>query len=173
MYETLFREYHDRLFRLARRIVGDSALAQDVVQEVHIKCWKHRDKLESLSNPGAWMMRVTRNLSIDKIRSRKQTTELDSVAYSAPSSNATPDHSAEMANMMEILKEAVKTLPEKQQAIFQLREIEGLQYKEIGEALEISVDEVKVNLFRARKKIRQSLISANNYGLSSSHSESR
>ncbi|MDX1476951.1 MAG: sigma-70 family RNA polymerase sigma factor [Saprospiraceae bacterium] len=168
-YEALFREYQDRIFRLARRMLGDDALAQDVVQEVHIKCWKNRDGLAGMSNGGAWLMRVTKNLCIDKIRARKQTTELDAVAYAAPSGGPTPYQTAEVQNMMQILRKALDTLPEKQKMIFHLREIEGLQYKEIAEVLDVSVDEVKVNLFRARNKIRETLINTSNYGLSSSH----
>jgi len=169
-YEALFNECQDRIYRLARRMLGDNALAQDVVQEVHVKCWKNKDGLAEMSNAGAWLMRVTKNLCIDKIRVRKDTTELDAVAYAAPSSNQTPDRAAEVQNMMQILKEMLNTLPEKQKMIFHLREIEGLQYKEIGEVVNVSVDEVKVNLFRARKKIKEKLLSIANYGLSSSHS---
>lgn len=168
-YEALFREYQDRIYRLARRMLGDDALAQDVVQEVHIKCWKNRQKMSEMSSAGAWMMRVTRNLCIDKIRARKETTELDSVAYAAPSSGPTPYQTTEVQNMMAILKKTLDTLPEKQKIIFHLREMEGLQYKEIAEVVNVTVDEVKVNLFRARNKIREKLISTSNYGLSSSH----
>ena len=169
IYEALFREYQDRIYRLARRMLGDNDLAQDVVQEVHIKCWKNEEGLAGMSNGGAWLMRVTKNLCIDKIRARKETTELDSVAYAAPSSGPTPYQTAEVQNMMQILKETLDTLPEKQKMIFHLREMEGLQYKEIAEVVNVSVDEVKVNLFRARNKIKKKLISTANYGLSSSH----
>lgn len=168
-YETLFREYQDRIYRVARRMLSDDALAQDVVQEVHIKCWKNREGLAEMSNGGAWLMRVTKNLCIDKIRARKETSQLDSVAYAAPASGPTPYQTAEVQNMMAILKETLNTLPEKQKLIFHLREMEGLQYKEIAEVVDVTVDEVKVNLFRARNKIREKLISASNYGLSSSH----
>jgi RNA polymerase sigma-70 factor, ECF subfamily len=170
-YERLYDAYHDRVYRLARRITQDTAIAEDVAQEVHIKCWKNKSKLEEAANPGAWIMRVTRNLAIDKIRSRRNNAELDKVAYSAPSKDQTPEHAAEIENMMQILRELIDTLPLKQREIFQLRELEGLKYQEISDVLDVSVDEVKVSLFRARKKIREKLINVDRYGLSSANRE--
>lgn len=168
-YQQLYTAYHDKVYRLALRITQDPGLAEDVAQEVHIKCWKNRDKLEEAASPGAWIMRVARNLSIDKIRSRKPAAELDSVAYAAPSTDITPARAAEVENMMNHLRSFVSELPVKQREIFQLRELEGMQYKEISEILSVSVDEVKVSLFRARRKIREKLLSVNNYGLSSAN----
>lgn len=170
-YERLYNTYHDRVYRLALRVTQDTVLAQDVAQEVHIKCWKNRKKLEEAVSPGAWIMRVTRNLAIDKIRSRKTTADIDQVAYAAPSSDVTPDRAAELSDMMRLLKEHMKSLPEKQREVFHLREVEGMQYKEIAEILTISVDEVKVSLFRARRKIREKLIRTSNYGISSSNTK--
>ncbi len=170
-YERLYNSYHDRVYRLALRITQDTAIAEDVAQEVHIKCWKNSSKLEEAASPGAWIMRVTRNLAIDKIRSRHQNAELDKVAYSAPSRDQTPDSAAEVGNMMQILRKLLETLPLKQREIFQLREMEGMKYQEIGEILDVSVDEVKVSLFRARKKIREKLIKVDRYGISSANRE--
>ena len=170
-YERLYNAYHDRIYRLALRITNNVAMAEDVAQEVHVKCWKNQKKLEEATSPLAWILRVTRNLSIDKIRAHKATTDLDQVAYAAPSRDLTPDRAAEIDNMMSILRGLVATLPEKQKEIFHLREMEGLQYKEISEILDVSVDEVKVSLFRARRKIREKLISTNNYGISSANTK--
>lgn len=168
-YEELFQKYRDRAYRLALRLVQDTAIAEDIVQEVHIKCWRNRKSIAKMGNPGAWIMRVTRNLSIDKIRARKKTTDLDDIAYSAPSQDTSPDRAAEIRNMMRILKELVDELPEKQKSIFQLREIEGLKYKEISETLDVSVNEVKINLFRARQRIKEKIIRVDKYGISSAH----
>ena len=165
-YEQHFNANRERVFRLALRIVQDDELARDIAQEVHIKCWKNRDSLESAGNPGAWILRVTRNLAIDKLRAAKYTSDLDDHAYAAPSREPGPDRLAETEHMMQILKSLVETLPEKQRIIFHLREIEGLQYKEISEVIDATIDEIKVNLFRARKKIREKLLSVDKYGIS-------
>lgn len=168
-YDVLFRESKDRLFRFALRIMKDELLAEDVVQEVHVKCWQNRETVESIDNPIAWMMRVTKNLCIDKIRAKRPTSDLDAVSYSTRANDPVPDRLAETGDLMDILRELVETLPAKQKMVFHLREIEGLQYKEIGDALEITVDEVKINLFRARQKIKEKLIQIQSYGLSKIH----
>jgi RNA polymerase sigma-70 factor (ECF subfamily) len=169
-YEVLFGEHKQKLFRFALRMMKDELLAEDVVQEVHVKCWQNRDAVESIDNPGAWMMRVTKNLCIDKIRAQKSTTDLDTVAFSVRASDPVPDRAAEMSDLMQVLHNTMDTLPAKQKLVFHLREIEGMQYKEISEILNITVDEVKINLFRARQKIKDKLLSIESYGLSKIHS---
>jgi RNA polymerase sigma-70 factor (ECF subfamily) len=169
-YETLFGEYKDRLYRFALRIVKDDLLAEDVVQEVHVKCWQNKDTVEAMSNPGAWMMRVTKNLCIDKIRAQRSTTDLDAVAYSVKAHDPVPDKITEMGDLMNVLRATLEDLPPKQKLVFHLREIEGMQYKEISDVLSITVDEVKINLFRARQKVKEKLIKVESYGLSKIHS---
>lgn len=169
-YDVLFGEYKQRLYRFALRIMRDPLLAEDVVQEVHVKCWQNRTTVEAIENPGAWMMRVTKNLCIDKIRAQRSTTDLDAVTYSVKANDPVPDRAAEMNDMMEVLKAMVETLPPKQKLVFHLREIEGMQYKEISDILNITVDEVKINLFRARQKVKEKLLSIESYGLAKIHS---
>lgn len=168
-YDALFREQKDRLYRFALRIMKDPLLAEDVVQEVHVKCWQNKETLESIENPGAWMMRVTKNLCIDKIRAKRTTTDLDAVAYSVQAHDPVPDKVTETGDLMQILREMLETLPPKQKLVFHLREMEGLQYKEISDILNITGDEVKINLFRARQKIKEKLLKIDNYGLSKIH----
>lgn len=169
-YDALFGEFKNKLYRFALRIVKDDLLAEDVVQEVHVKCWQNKDALESMENPGAWMMRVTKNLCIDKIRAQRTTTDLDSVSYSVQAHDPIPDNAAETSDLMQVLRMTMETLPPKQKLVFHLREIEGMQYKEISEILNITTDEVKINLFRARQKIKEKLISIESYGLAKIHS---
>ena len=71
--ETFTREiipYKNKLYRIALRIVGTNAEAEDVVQEVFIKLWKKKDELHQLANKEAWCVTMTKNLSIDKTRSK-------------------------------------------------------------------------------------------------------
>jgi RNA polymerase sigma-70 factor (ECF subfamily) len=169
-YDSLFGEHRNKLYRFALRIVKDDLLAEDVVQEVHLKCWQNKESLEGMENPGAWMMRVTKNLCIDKIRAQKSTTDLDAVSFNVQAHDPEPDQAAETGDLMKVLLRTMDTLPAKQKMVFHLREIEGMQYKEISEILNITQDEVKINLFRARQKIKEKLISIESYGLSKIHS---
>lgn len=154
----------DRLYRFAKSIVTDKMTAEDVVQEVMIKIWQSSD-LSEIRNLEAWAMQLTKNLSIDKTRSkRSETVDLLKVAWKADE-RATPDRQAETNEQFETVIMMIQNLTEKQQQVIHLRESSGLEYHEIAETLGISIDDVKVNLFRARKQLRDQLIKINAYGL--------
>lgn len=125
--------------------------AEDAVQEALEKAWSSREMLQKLENPTGWLVRVVKNQSLQKIREHKrwvvlgEEEDLPDLAETSP-----PEQTGSMKLVFKFLKE----LPEKQQEIFHLREVEGLTYEEISEYLEISLEQVKVNLFRARKSLQ-------------------
>jgi RNA polymerase sigma-70 factor (ECF subfamily) len=165
-FQRLFYKMKDKLYRFSIRIVQDSAVAEDVVQEVMIKLWNKREKLAQIENAEGWLMVMTRNLSIDKIRSKHHKTGTLEAAYHVQDQNIKPDKQAEQSDLMKKIQEAVQFLPENQRMVFHLRDIEGMTYKEISAALDISLEKVKVNLHRARQKLRKQLKQVESYGIS-------
>ncbi len=157
----------DKLFRFAFKILGDQEEAQDVVQEVFIKVWNKREDMERLDNMEAWCMRVTRNLALDRVKSskRKLTDSLDQSFEMSMGEKETPYQTTELSDTMNKIGRYIASLPEKQKHIIQLRDVEGYSYKEICDILEIDINQVKVNLFRARKSVRENLLNENAYGL--------
>lgn len=155
----------DRLFRFARRIVGDAALAEDVVQEVVIKVWKGREETQP-DNLEAYCLRLTKNLSIDKTRSKHYQSSTLEGPVEVPHYQHTPYEQTEQNDLLQHVERLMKGLPQKQQLVLQLRDVEGLTYREIGQALDLSDSDVKVTLYRARKVLRQQLINLQAYGLS-------
>lgn len=157
----------DKLYRFAFKILGDEEEARDVVQEVFIKVWNKREDMEHLDNMEAWCMRVTRNLALDRVKSskRKLTDSLDQSFEMSMGDTETPYKTTELSDTMNKIGRYIASLPEKQKHIIQLRDVEGYSYKEICEILEIDINQVKVNLFRARKSVRENLLNANAYGL--------
>jgi len=155
----------DKLYRFSLRIVGNTVIAEDVVQEVFIKLWKKREELGHIENIEAWCMRATRNLSIDKLRSKHQKLGMIPEGFDIKSSAATPDRLAESNDTISRVKAFMDKLPEKQKMVMQLRDIEGLTYQEITEALSMPMNQVKVYLYRARQQIRAQLINTESYGL--------
>lgn len=122
------------------------------MQEAFEKAWANRDALQKMENPTGWMVRVVKNQSLQRLREHKRWSVLESQEDLPDTSDTGPsDASPVLAWVFRFLKE----LPEKQQEVFQLREVEGLTYDEIAEYLEISVDQVKVNLHRARRKLQE------------------
>jgi len=157
--------FKNKLFRFALRIVGNAAEAEDVVQEVFIKLWNQREKLHTYNNLEAWSIRMTKNLSIDKTRSKHFNLGIIPDGFDISSNRENPHKMAEQHDTVSRIKIMIDKLPEKQKLVMQLRDIEGMSYKEIEDALSIPMNQVKVYLFRARKQIRTQLINTESYGL--------
>ena len=157
--------YKNKLYRFALRIVGNVAEAEDVVQEVMIKLWQQREKLHEYSNLEAWCIRMTKNLSIDKTRSKHYKMGIIPEGFDISSSHNNPHQVTETQDTMHRIKKLIHSLPPKQRDVMHLRDIEGLSYKEIEDQLRIPMNQVKVYLFRARKFIKSQLINSESYGL--------
>lgn len=149
------------------RFVSSEAEAQDIVQEVLIKVWNKREQWDEVDNLEAWCMRVTKNLSLDKLKSKhiNKTSGLEHDFDVSLDEKSTPYRTTEMKDIMQNIGKLISNLPEKQKQVIQLRDIEGYSYKEISDIMEIDMNQVKVNLFRARKTVRENLLSISAYGL--------
>ena len=164
-FQTHILPYKNKLFRFALSIVGNVAEAEDVVQEVLLKLWQNRQKLKTLNSIEAWSMTLTKNLSIDKLRSKhRKTTEIETTIAISSNDN-TPYQTTELKDTFNRIRKLIQTLPEKQRQVLQLRDIEGMTYEEISQVTNLPINQVKVNLFRARKNIRAKLIKSESYGL--------
>lgn len=149
-----------KLYRFALRITGNTHEAEDIVQEVLEKVWKtESSQSENVQNWEAWCMTLTRNRSLDKNRSRnvRRTQAIESTP-DRPGQDANPEQVLEGQDMVAHIRQLMQELPEKQRLVMHLRDIEAHSYEEIAEVLNISLDQVKVNLHRARKTIREKLI---------------
>ncbi len=166
-FKTRVLPVKDKLYRFAFKMLGDSEEAHDTVQEVMIKVWNKRDEMAQLENMEAWCMRITRNLSLDKLKSkkRKMTDSLDDSFEISQGDDLTPYRTVEMDDTMKNIGLMIAALPAKQKQIIQLRDVEGYSYKEIGDIMEIDMNQVKVNLFRARQAVKESILNINSYGL--------
>jgi RNA polymerase sigma factor (sigma-70 family) len=156
----------NKLFRFALRFLGNEEEAKDVVQEVFIRVWNGREQMNEVQNWEAWCMRITKNLSLDRVRSlnRKQTQPIEE-SYDVRQDSLTPHESAEIHESMQRINVLIAALPEKQRQVIHLRDVEGYTYNEICDILELDMNQVKVNLFRARNAVREKLTKINAYGL--------
>lgn len=157
-FKTNILPIKNRLFRFALRMVGQSAEAEDVVQEVFIKLWNNRQHIDAVTNIEAWCITATRNLSIDKLRSKHHRLQPMQAGFDLHDHSATPYEATAGQDAIEQVRHLMDQLPDKQRDIMQLRDIEGLSYQEIAEALGLPLDQVKVYLFRARKSVRERLV---------------
>jgi RNA polymerase sigma-70 factor (ECF subfamily) len=151
-----------KVFTFARYLLSDREEAEDVTQDVLIRLWRHLDRVEP-DKVGGWLLRVTRNACYDKLRHRRirhrssvgaaETPELEAVASRAPD----PEILAGASQVGAALVAAIGALREPQRSAVILREIQGLSYREIADALEISVSTLRVTLHRGRRSLRSSL----------------
>ena len=169
MKEISFRDdilpLKDKLFRVALRITFDRAEAEDIVQETLIKVWKKREEWDSLESIEAYCLTVAKNLAIDmRDKMVSQTEELTPVNDQAQDDDNPYEKLVQKERLM-LVNSLIEALPDKQRQIMQLRDIEEKSYQEIAETLDITEDQVKVNLFRARQKVKQGYLKLNGYGL--------
>lgn len=158
--------FQHKMFRFALSYMKDEDDAQDVTQDVLMKLWETRDALTGKQSIEAWAMSLVKNKSLDKLKrvGRKYKTEIDNSHHVLKGLDTSPIDKLANKEGIQMVKEVIDTLPDKQGKAFYLREIEGYSYDEISEVLEINMSQVKVNIFRARKTVRLSLEKKYAYG---------
>ena len=160
-YELSFRNnilpLKNELYRLALRITMNAAEAEDVVQETMMKVWARRDQWEQIESIEAFCMTICRNLSLDKMRRMDNQTQSLDAAYDPKDQHvaSNPEEQAVQRDRIQLVRQLISQLPEKQRSCMQLRDMEGKSYKDIATILDITEEQVKVNIFRARQTIRE------------------
>ena len=144
-----------RLFRFAKSLLRSEHEAEDAVQDVLIKLWDQRASLDQVRQIEAWSMRVMRNHCLDRIKSRRHRVVDLAEAPAMRHPDADPGMTTEWRDTYANVRAIIRELPENQRTVLHLREVEQLSYKEIVETTGMSMDSVKVNLFRARRTVRE------------------
>jgi RNA polymerase sigma factor (sigma-70 family) len=155
----------DKLYRLALRVVGNETEAEDVVQEVFIKMWHKREEADQIQNKEAWCVQLTKNLAIDKSRSKHRRTSSIDNHVDLVGIHPLPDQVTETNDTLSLLHQLIAELPHNQKMVIQLRDIEGHSYQEIAELLDLPLNTIKVTLFRARQFLKTQIEKANDYGI--------
>jgi RNA polymerase sigma-70 factor (ECF subfamily) len=157
----------NELFRLALRITLNRAEAEDVVQETMIKVWNRRDHWDEIESIEAFCLTICRNISLDKMKKAENQNQSLQEGHDAPdlSYTSNPEEQAMQRDRIQLIRQLINHLPEKQRSCMQLRDFEGKSYKEIAQVLGISEEQVKINIFRARQTIKQKFIETEDYGL--------
>ena len=156
----------NELFRLALRITLNRVEAEDIVQDTLIKVWDRRFEWESIDSIEAFSLTVCRNLSLDRLRKKENSNDsLEDVNIAEPVASSNPQDRMIQEDRVSPVRQIIDSLPEKQRSCMQLRDFEGKSYKEIAQVLDITEEQVKVNIFRARQMVKQKYLKLDNYGL--------
>ena len=156
-FNKLVNRLKDKMYRVSLRIVKYDEEARDIVQDSLVKIWKIRDRLATIDNVDAYCMMITRNMSIDKLRSRKMVTTDISEQYDLKSNTADPERLSIVRDELRMVKKIIEQLPENHRTVLELRDIEGYSYKEISDMTGYTLDKVKVYLYRARLKLKEQI----------------
>ena len=171
-YRVLVERYQGRAFRLALRVLGDPDRAQDAVQDGFLKAYRSLDKFEGRSGFYTWLYRLVFNVCIDlkrRDRSNRHVEWNDEVATErsaaapeggAPSELGDPWRELRRGELREALAKAVASLPEDARRTLLMREVDGLSYSAIAEALEVPKGTVMSRLHHARRRVREQLMQA-------------
>ena len=173
-FTTLVARYHDTLVRVARYYVGSAASAEDVAQDTWVAVVRGLDRFEGRSSVKTWLLRILANRARTTGVREHRTIPVDptgSVAadrFDAGGGWRTPPVAFETAvddriageRLVGLARDAIARLPEVQQAVVTLRDVEGLSTAEVAELLDLTPANVRVILHRGRAKVRSDCESA-------------
>lgn len=150
----------EKLLNISRKITEDRADAEDIVQEAFLKLWYIREKLDGYNSVEALAIQVTKNLSLDKLRTRHPEGP-DIGTLSLDSGGRSPADLLEQREAVNCIRQLIGQLPSLQQTIIRMKDVEGYELSEIAEITGTQVEAVRVNLSRARKKVREQFLQLN------------
>lgn len=167
-FAKLVEDTSNQIYRTARQILGDQQDAEDVLQETYIKALKALPTFEGRSSLSTWLHRIAVNEALMMIRKRK--TPMVSVDDTQPFDSdeessgieivdfcCLPEKELLSAESRKFMDQAIQRLPETLKTVFVLRDLEGLSIQETSEIMQITENNVKTRLLRARLRLRQEL----------------
>ena len=157
LFKQLLLPLYPRLQRVALRLLGNVEDAEDMVQEVYMKLWNKRDALPDVQDVEAYCVTLTKNMCIDRLRMAE--VEKEDVDEMPTMLAAIDDVEAqvERRDAVEQVKQIIETLPEHQQQVITLRDMEDCSFEEIAEQTGLTAVNIRMLLSRARKTIRERL----------------
>jgi RNA polymerase sigma-70 factor, ECF subfamily len=166
-FRALVDRTHRTVYRVALRILDDSAGAEDVVQETYVRAWRGLAKIRDPLAAYGWICRIARNVATDQLRARgrKKALSLDLPVGEGRSPlvellvhpAAGPERRMGDAEVARAVREAIASLKEKHRLVLTLRELDGMSYEELAIALGCSLGTVESRLHRARKALARKL----------------
>lgn len=156
--------FKDKLYRLAKRLLVSSEEAEDAVQEVFLKLWNGRERIQNYKNPEAFAVTMTKNYCLDRLKS-KQAGNLK-IVHSNYQNSDNLEKRLEANDGVALVFKIMETLPAQQKMILQLRDVEQFEFAEIAKMLDSNETAIRVALSRARKTVREALLKQYNYGVS-------
>ena len=160
-FKTDIIPLREKLLNYSLMMLGNMDDAEDAVQETFLRLWNIRGQLDNYTNTGGLAMQTTKNICIDKLRSRKIFVEPQE--WHTGLDSQTPHSQLEKKDSVDLVRKIIDTLPELQKQIILMRDIDGYELNEIAQIVGTQTSAVTMNLSRARKKVREKFLLINAY----------
>jgi RNA polymerase sigma-70 factor, ECF subfamily len=166
-FEELVRRYEQKVYSITYRMLGRDDDASEALQETFLRAYRFLPKFESKSSFYTWLYRIATNVSLTRLRKRKQPpmvsldepiSEDGNSSREIPDETRTPESDLRRKDIRDAIQRAVDDLPEDYKSVIVLRDLEGLSNHEVGDALRLSVPAVKSRLHRGRMILREKLV---------------
>ncbi len=173
-FKTSVLPLSSKLHRYALYYTKNEEEAQDVVQDVFLKLWKKRKELKDIENLEAFAIRMIRNKCLDLFRSSTNKTYSleDQTPNIGNEAHGDLNKELELSESAILIRKLIGELPELQMQVMKMRDIDQLKYEEIAEITTMNINAIRVNLSRARKKVRNELLKYQGYGIKGSQANS-
>ncbi|MCI6796739.1 MAG: RNA polymerase sigma factor RpoE [Succinatimonas sp.] len=165
-YNLLVVRYQHKIIQVAQKFVSDYADASDIAQEAFIKAYKALPNFRGESSFYTWLYRIAVNVAksyLEGLSRQKNQVDVDGEDFESKDTHGvltdatTPDRIIESEELKKVILQAVSELPSELRTAFTLREVEGLSYDEIADAVKVPVGTVRSRIFRARQYIESKM----------------
>jgi len=156
-FAVVFHRYRNKIYTVALHYLKADPLAEEAVQDIFMRVWTYRDRLEGVVNFEAFLFILARNVLLNHLKKQAKEFSRESSSTAEPFPEKSADSRLVDAQNAYLLKRAIKNLPAQQRKVFELAREEDLSYKEIGEILQISPLTVKKHMAEAMKSLRNQL----------------
>ena len=164
MFEILMRRHNQRLYRVACAILRNDAEAEDLIQDTYVRAYQHLSQFEGRAKFSTWLTRIAVNEALARRRRQGLYKELDPMSEHQGgkmdrfvSATPSPEQQVSSSETLQLLERAVATLPEIYRTVFVLRDVEDMDTGDTAAVLNISEENVKTRLHRARALLRKRL----------------
>ena len=166
LFEILMRRHNQRLYRVARAVLRDDSEAEDVMQDAYVRAYQHLAQFAGRARFSTWLTRIAFHEALSRVQRRSRYESIDSadgpsggIMNMLATAVANPEQQTSQRELGALLESAILALPGKYRAVLMMRDIEEMSTAEAAECLEISEENVKVRLHRARALLRRELFS--------------
>ncbi|MGO8923957.1 MAG: RNA polymerase sigma factor [Xanthobacteraceae bacterium] len=165
-FRIIMQRHNQRLYRIARSVLRNSAEAEDAVQEAYVAAFSHLATYRGESPLVAWLSRIVMNEALGRLRRKPAATdfaaleavpEAEIIQFPSSATNEDPERTMAQRQILQLVEEAADTLPEVYRVVLVTRVIEGMSVEETADLLRIKSETVKTRLHRARQLLREQL----------------